>query len=230
MKPSSCLALLFVLACGGASTTPSTTPRESVNEPAYAELERAQERYDAMSQLHIDCGGRANLEEFVACIQEEVRALSNTSEETLQAFRRVSEHSDEPRWTVASLAGQGRTYALMARTVNGMEMHKVYPAALLEEDVRMSEEARQMIDEQVEANIRAVIEPMTAPIVCLSAVRDVLALRLAQAHQIDSEYSQESAGRLSEMSEEQISACVDEGQTMDDTLEPYAPGELNLQR
>ncbi|MFT5354002.1 MAG: hypothetical protein ACI9KE_001202 [Polyangiales bacterium] len=225
--------LFFVLACGGTSTEstiPTATPNESVNAAAQTELERADERYEEFSQVRIDCTDQADVEGFIQCLQQQVRLLSGAAVESAEAYQRVLGHSEEAQWAVAALTGQARTFAGAVSALNNVEVPEIYPAALLEEDVRMSDEARLAVQEQVSASIRAVLDTQARSIACTRIIYDVMALRLALSQSVDSEYSQESGRRLSTSSEEEIAACVDEGGRSDEALEPYAPGELNLQR
>lgn len=179
--------------------------------------------------LRIDCGDSANLEDFVACVTEQLRALVVTAEGTLSEYAEVVRHND-PQWSVAALAGQGRTYRAIAAALISLEVPEIYPAALLEEDVQMSEEARRVAHEQVAVGIRTLTAHRSAPLICAAAIFDVRALRLAKAHGIDSEYTQESTTHLSALTDLQIGHCVDQGRSADDTLMAYSPGEFELQR
>ncbi len=229
MKTSAIAALIALAACGGAPAPAETTPSASDDE-AHKELKRAEERYAEFSQARIDCAGQPSLEDFIRCLRDKVRLLSGKALESAEAFQGVGARR-EPRWAVASLSGQARTFARMAQTLNDVEIPQIYPRALLEEDVQLSDEARQAVQEQVEANIRQVLETQSAPLACTSVVYDVMALRVAQAERVDSEHSQESVLRLTPLSDERIAECVEQGRTSDETLEPYSAGELDrLQR
>ena len=237
MKPSRLPVLFFLIACGGASspsttpsTAPSTTPSTGADDAARAELSRAEAQYATFDASHIDCTEVSVLEDFTQCLQEQVRSLSGSAMDTVEAYQRVLAQSETAEPAVAALAGQARTFARVVQAMNDVVFPEVYPAALVGEDVQLSDEAREDVREQVESSVRQILAAQSAPIACRAAVYDVLALRLAQSQQVNSTYSQESLRRLSAMSDPQISACVDEGRASDETLEAYTPGELNLQR
>lgn len=224
------LGLIILLAACGGTSTESTTPSQSTaedNEAARSQLDRANELYEVMAQLRIDCGSQASLEAFTSCLGDEVGSLAASAQEVADAYRLVMDHShQQAEWVVASLSGHGRTYALMIETMSNLEVPEIYPQAVLEQDVRMSDEARALIHEQVVNAVRGVVETHSAPILCISVVRDLMALRVANSQQVDSTYSQESAGRLSQLSDEEIVACVEAAQAHDETLQPYTPGEF----
>lgn len=226
------ILILILAACGGASTE-TTTPSQGTgedNDAAMGKLAQANELFSVMSEVRIECDNQANLEDYLACLRQNIRLLSGAALESVEAFRRVPGESRDTQWSVASLAGQGRTFARMAEIVVAIPVPDVYPQALLEEGARMSDEARLAVREQVETSVRAVLETQSGPIRCMSVVNDVMALRVARSGQVDSSYSQESNRRLSALHDEEIDACVEQGRTGDETLEPYTAGELNLQR
>lgn len=227
MKTLCFFALL--VGCGASSATGVNTPGDlGTNDDAQEQLEHANELYAAMS-LRIDCMDQGNLEDFVACVTEQLRAVVVTAEETSNEYSRVLRY-DDPQWSVSALAGQARTYRAIAAALVAIEVPEIYPTALLEEGVQMSDEARQVAHEQVVIGVRTLTEHRSLPIICAAAIFDVRALRLAKAHGVDVQYSQGSNAQLSVLNDHQISVCVDQGRSADHTLMAYSPGEFDLQR
>lgn len=179
--------------------------------------------------LRIDCGDQTSLEDFVACFAEKLRGVVVSAEATQNEYAAVLRYND-PQWSVAALAGQGRIYRAIVVALAALEIPEVYPAALLEEDVEMSDEARSVAHEQVVTGVRTLIAHRSAPLICAATIFDVRALRLANAHGVDGTYTQESIAQLSLLTDLQIGRCVDLGRSADDTLMAYSPGEFELHR
>ncbi|MCZ6806463.1 MAG: tetratricopeptide repeat protein, partial [Deltaproteobacteria bacterium] len=177
----------------------------------------------AFEKFQIKVGKPRTMGAYATTLAKRIEKGSAEAQSIVQGYEPVLQYR-RPRWTIASLVRQGRTYEVLARSV--LNAPFVMPIDMQKQLRKLDEYDREDIRLEVEDRVRQLLDEKVRPIECFAVARYALAARAARAGSLDDEYTRTAIDRLQAYGDERIAECIAEAQARDATFQGYTPGEF----